>query len=716
MKKQFYKAVLYALMTSRLLWGVSGMFPVNMMNSLPLNDAGLDIPVSSLYNGDSISIIDGIVRIGGCSGAFISADGLILTNHHCAFQAIQDNSTPENDLLDNGFISKYRQDELPAPGYTVRITESYEDVSEKVLSVITPDMNYVLRTQAIEKQINALEKEAERTHPGYRADISEMFKGKSYVIFYYTYLRDVRLVYAPPRSIGNFGGEKDNWTWPRHTGDFSLMRVYVSPDGSASDYSAANVPYHPKKVIPVNPNGVSEGDFIFILGYPGKTFRHRSSHFIEYRQNTVMPRIVDWYQWQIKLFDELSLLNASDALKLQSRSKGLANVEKKYRGQLRGMKRLDLLNETVIQERNLGNQISDETMRQQYVEMMNGLNQFYTEREARYPADFVALQLRYGPEVFNLALNICEAAEERAKPDDERKSKYTDRHWSDTQKQWHDDIARIVPDADKEILKHVIIESWKLPADQKIQALQALMKKREPKKQLSKYLDQAFHKTNLCDGDYVMSLLDKSPSQIQTENDPLIKLAAAIYPYLKDRDEREDGLKGREDDLYSRLLDIRQEVLKDEFVPDANGTLRFTYGYVEGYHPVDGITAQPFTTLAGILEKQRPVDPFHAPDKLIQLIKTTLNESKINQPKNRVPVCFLYSLDTTGGNSGSAVLNCQGELVGLNFDRTFDATINDYRWDHSISRSIGVDIRYILWIINEFSGADHLMNEILFSI
>jgi len=261
-----------------------GMYPISEIHKLNLQNKGLEMSPLEMYNPDGISLIDGICKVGGCTGSFVSKDGLILTNHHCAYGAVQRASTEENDYLQNGFLAKTREKEIPAKAYTVRITESYRDVSGEVLSAVTEDMDFAERTKAIEKRIKEIVKQAEKENPGKRAEVSEMFIGKTYVLFIYTYLKDIRLVYSPPRSIGNFGGEVDNWMWPRHTGDFSFMRAYVAPDGSSTDYSPENVPYQPKRVVKVAPEGVNEEDFVFILGYPGRTYRHRTSHFLAYRR------------------------------------------------------------------------------------------------------------------------------------------------------------------------------------------------------------------------------------------------------------------------------------------------------------------------------------------------------------------------------------------------------------------------------------------------
>ncbi|MBD3287614.1 S46 family peptidase, partial [candidate division KSB1 bacterium] len=353
MSKKFVFAIVSILLTSMYGAAEEGMYPMSEIHKLNLEQQGLEIPVSDIYNTDDISLIDGICRVGGCTGSFVSEDGLILTNHHCAYRAVQAASTTEKDYIKNGFLAKDRSAEIEAKNYTVRITESYQDVSDDVLSVVNEDMNFFERTKAIEQKIKEIEKSAEDQNPGKRANVSEMFTGKTYVLFIYTYLKDLRLVYAPPRSIGEFGGEEDNWMWPRHTGDFSFMRAYTAPDGSSAEYSPENVPFHPKQYLQVAPEGVNDGDFVFIFGYPGRTYRHRTSYYIAFEEQVRMPWVVDLYNWLISLMKEMGENDREVALKHLSRIKGLSNVEKNYRGKLLGLKRLDLVEQKRLEEQEL---------------------------------------------------------------------------------------------------------------------------------------------------------------------------------------------------------------------------------------------------------------------------------------------------------------------------------------------------------------------------
>lgn len=330
-----------------------GMLPLSEIHKLDLKALGFKLDSKALYNPNGISLIDGIINLSGCTASFVSPEGLILTNYHCAFPAIQRITTKESDLMKNGFMAKDRSKELIAKGYTVRMIDFYKDVSKEVLSAVKKRMNYEQRTKAIEKKIKKIVVKIEKKYPGKRAEVAEMFIGKTYVLFVYVYIKDVRLVYSPPRSIGEYGGETDNWMWPRHTGDFTFMRAYVAPDGSSAEYSEKNVPFHPKKYLQVSSKGVKEEDFVFVLGYPGRTFRHRTSHFFQFEEKIKKPYVVDLYTWMIGVLEEISKKNRTTEIKLSSSLKRLWNVMKKYKGQLKAFNNLKLTDKKMAEEKAL---------------------------------------------------------------------------------------------------------------------------------------------------------------------------------------------------------------------------------------------------------------------------------------------------------------------------------------------------------------------------
>ncbi len=686
-----------------------GMWPMSEIHRLDLNAKGLRIPVTTIYNPNQVSLVDGIVQIGGCTGSLVSADGLILTNHHCAFGAIQDASTPERNYLENGFLARDRADEVQAKGYTVRITESYSDVSQRVLSAVTPGMEAGTRAKAIEKRIKEIVLDTEAKYPGKRAEVAEMFVGKAYTLFIYTYLKDVRLVFAPPRAIGEFGGEDDNWVWPRHTGDFSFFRAYVGPNGAPADHSASNVPYHPRKYLQVAPQGVSEGDFIFIFGYPGRTFRHNAASYLDYEYRVRMPMVVAWYGWQIEQMENVSKSDATAALKVAPRIKSLSNTFKNYRGKLVGIRRTQMLKKKRDDESRLAAFIKESADRKEkYGRVLEDLARVYQKAEETSEREFLIQQLTRSADAFRIAHTVYDAARERQKSDVERESAYMERNWKQTTDRLLLSLKNFHPGLDKTILKQLLVRAAQLPDGQKISALASLGVEASA---IEQNLARVYGTTRVSDETFVRDLLSKSPDQIAQLDDPFIRLAVSFYPDSQALKEAEKNRSGELNKLYGLYLDAKREFLGADFVPDANSTLRLTFGSIKGYRPADAIVATPITTLSGVVEKHTGQEPFDAPKELLELAGRKDFGRFAHPGLKDVPVAILYDADTTGGNSGSPVLNANGQLVGVNFDRAWEATINDYGWSPLYSRSIAVDVRYVLWVTLKLGRAAHLLKE-----
>ena len=703
---------LIVILLCNFLSAEEGMYPLSEIHKLDLQAKGLGIELAELYNPDDISLIDGICNISGCSGSFVSEKGLILTNHHCAYRAIKNASTAENDFLENGFYAKNPTEEFPAKGYTVRITESYRDVSDEVLSAINKNMTLAERTKAIENKTKEIITQIEAENPGKRASVSEMFIGKTYVLFIYNYLKDVRLVYAPPRSIGNFGGETDNWMWPRHTGDFSIMRAYVAPNGSPADYSTENVPYTPKKVIKVAPEGVNEEDFVFILGYPGRTYRHRTSHFLDYEYNVRMPFIAELYEWQINAMEEISAESRDIALKHLSKIKGRSNTMKNFRGKLLGINRMNLIENKIEEEIKLQKFInSDRKRKKDYGSILDELKEIYEEQENNSEKSLVLSYLLRSSNLLSFAYTLYEGAIELQKDDVEREYSYMNRNLDMTKKRISLSVQDFYAESDKILFKNLLERVTNLPLHQRITVIDELFAEGPINEQIDEFIENVYRKSQLADEKYLLELFGKSPEEIKAIDDPFIQLAVALYPLYQEQKEISKTRKGALDQLYSKFIDVKKEFMGSEFVPDANGTLRLTFGNIRGYSPRDAVYSYPITTLDGVVEKTTSDVPFDSPERLLKLHKQK-KFGRFGHPKlGSVPVGILYNLDTTGGNSGSAVLNAKGELVGINFDRAYEATINDFAWSEDYSRSIAVDIRYVLWVLDIYSGADYLLAE-----
>lgn len=713
MKKIVFLLIVCGFVLSIPCFSEEGMYPLSEIQRLDLKSKGLEIDPAEIYNPKGSSIIDAIVQVGGASGSFVSPNGLIITNHHVAFRAIQAASSASHDYLNNGFIANSREQEIEAKGYTVRITESYRDISQEILKVAGKYKDYAKRSRAIEKKIKEIVLKTEKANPGKRADVSAMFPGKTYILFIYTYFRDVRLVYAPPRSIGEFGGEEDNWIWPRHTGDFSFLRVYVSPDGKPADFSKSNIPFHPRRYLKVAPKGLQEGDFIFLLGYPGRTYRHLTSHYLAYEQNLRMPYIVDLYSWQMSEMEAAAKGNAELSIRFSARIKGLANTMKNYQGKLKGMRRLELVEKKKQEEKSfLDFILSNPVMAKKYGTLLKESESLYSGMSSTFHRQAILDHIPRMSILFNNALRIIEASNEREKKETERESAYMSRNFNRTK----DSLKRSLKDynefIDQLFLKQMLVRAIKLPDNQQFLFLKKYINTNDAEQSIDQLINRLYATSKLADERFLMTWIEKSKSEVEKNDDPMIEFVRFFYPSFLELREMRRVQQGKFDSLYARLLDARKEYLKSDFIPDANSTLRFTYGRIKGYYPYDGAYYHPITTLNGVIEKTTGAPPFNTPDKLIDLFNKGDFGAYSLPKKGGMPVDILYNADTTGGNSGSAVLNARGELVGVNFDRAWEATINDYIWSPDLSRSIAVDIRYVLWVIQYFSNAESLIKEL----
>lgn len=692
-----------------------GMIPLSEIHKLDLKALGFQLESTGLYNPGGISLIDGIINLSGCTASFVSPEGLMLTNYHCAFPAIQLVTTKEKDYMRDGFIASSRSQEVQAENYTVRVIESYRDVSKDVLSIVKEKMDYARRTKAIEKKIKEIELGIEKKYPGRRAEVAEMFMGKTYVLFVYTYIKDIRLVYAPPRSIGEYGGEIDNWMWPRHTGDFAFMRAYTAPDGSFADYSPDNVPYHPKKYLQSAPEGVKEEDFVFILGYPGTTHRHRTSYFISFEEEVKKPYIVNLYRYMINILEEMSKKDRTVEIKLSSRLKDMWNRMKSYLGQLKGMKNLKLAQRRKEKENALQQFIdADPKRREKYGNLLEQLKNFYDEKRRDAGYDLLLENFLKSSTLLGNAYKVYKASIERTKENTDRDPDYMDRNFDHTLQRMKQDLRNFYEPVDKIFLKEMFLRAIKLKEKDypSIPAVEEIIKgTADAEKAIDSFIETAYSSSRLKDESCMMDLLKKTTRELDQVEDPFIRLARALYPTYKKQEDKEKRQKGLLDQLLSQLIDVKKEFAGQDFIPDANDTLRLTYGHIRRYSPADAIIHTPFTTLGGVVEKHTGAEPFIVPPKLMDLYRAKDFGQFVHPGLKDVPVAMLYNTDTTGGNSGSPVLNAKGQLVGLNFDRVFEATINDYAWDESYSRSIGVDIRYILWFLDKFGSAHHLLEE-----
>lgn len=688
-----------------------GMWPMSELSRLDLAGRGIEVPAREIFNPGGTGLIDANVQLEGCSGSLVSGEGLILTNHHCVFGYVQAVSTPEHDYLTNGFRAPNRAGEIPAKGQTARITESYRDVSAEVLDAVRGIADPAERTRALERKKRELAVQAEAQAPGKRAEVAEMFPGKTYVLFVYTYLRDVRLVYVPPRGVGDYGGEEDNWVWPRHGGDFSFLRAYVGPDGKPADYSPDNVPYRPKVFLRVSPEGVNEGDAVFILGYPGRTFRHQPAAYLAFEEEVRMPAVADWHEWQIRRMEAASAESPEAALRLAGRIKGLSNTSKNYRGKLAGLRRLGLVERKRTQEREIQAFIERDPARKAADgTLLADIEGEYRLIRGRAGKDQLLNDLYRNVYPLRIAHTLLENARERAKPEVERENAYMSRNRHLLVAELRRCLEGFHPATDRAILREILLRAARLPRDQRVAALDAIVGDGGVTR-IDPWLDEHFPRFRLTGEKAVVEALDAEAGDLASRDDPFLRLAAELMDSHLEKRDFDKARKGSLDALSARLMEVKRLFLGASFIPDANSTLRLTTGRVKGYAPRDAVRMQPVTTLEGILEKDRGTDPFKLSPDLEALIRAG-DFGRFTLPgRKTVPVNLLYDADTTGGNSGSALLDRRGRLVGVNFDRAWEATVNDFAWSPDYSRSIGVDIRFVLWVTWKLGGAADLLRE-----
>jgi hypothetical protein len=676
-----------------------GMFPLNYLDETSLQKAGLRLTTKQLFAPGEVSLANALVKVGGCSGSFISSEGLIITNHHCVYGGVADLSTASNNYLENGFVAGTKNQELPIQ-MPCRITQSFEDVSAQVLEGVSSNMNAADRAAKIAGNIKTTIELERQKSPDLSIEISEMFVGRSYMLFRYLLIPDVRIVYAPPVTIGQFGGDLDNWEWPRHNGDFSMVRAYVGPDGKPAKYSKNNVPYQPKKHLKINANGTKEGDFIFIMGYPGRTFRHESAPYLKFQQEKQLPIIQQWYGWYIKQMKNLSEGNDAKFLAFAKEIQSLENVEKNYRGKMQGLKRTNLLAEKQQDEEAM-QQLSKEDQKN----VIPRLQELWKLKTAIADQRYNYMFLTNNSAPFFAAQTIRQ---------------YRKVYQKATQKEQK---QKILTDFTKAIFQEYAIVDRNL----EIMVLKELLLKinigkstkivSNGKKELGVWISEHLSKDKLLDTGYVFKALRKKPEALLNYQSHFTKLYDELEPEAIALETQWNQIDQQIKAIMPVYLEMKQAYKQGQFIPDANSTLRFTYGYIKRYKPNDAEIHLPYTTLNGVFEKANTAADYRLPSSVADNLKIKEIPSVFKDKETgEVVVAFLYNLDTTGGNSGSAVLDADGNLIGVNFDRSFTATINDYAWNDRYSRSIGCDIRYVLFVLKYVGKADHILNEIGISL
>lgn len=675
---------------------------------------GFKLTAEDIYSINQASMKDAVMIFGGgCTGELISGKGLLITNHHCGYSAIQRHSSVEHDYLTDGFWAMSPQEELPNPNLKVTFLKRMEDVTAQVLEGVTDSMTVKERNSILKANIAEISKKAvERTH--YTASVEPFFHGNQYFLFVNEVFTDVRLVGAPPSAIGKFGGDTDNWMWPRHTGDFSLFRIYANQDNQPADYSPENVPYQSPVYFPISLKGVEEGDFTLVFGYPGRTSQYVPSWHIEMLANHVYPKLVDLRTAKLEVMNRYMEEDRAVRIKYAAKNASLSNSWKRWIGEIKGLDKLDVAEKKRAYETRFNqwvNQSADR--RERYGNLLNNYEAIYADyTKYRLVRDYLMEYIgRLGLESVGLAGSFerLSTMMQKDKVDEEalnneklRLQEEIGKHFRD----YHQAVDREITLVSLELFKKEIAPEFLPDVFAVIDSLH--------NGSIVAYVDHFFENTLFASEEKTRLFLnDFSRDQIQkVQNDPAYQLFRSLRKTYYDRVNSRYMQLGSTLDSLNQVYMAAMMAYEPEraFYPDANFTLRVAYGNVKGYQGADGIRYKHFTTLEGIMQKDNPeVYDYRVPERLKELYRTRdYGRYEVN---GTVPVCFIADNHTTGGNSGSPVINANGELIGINFDRAWDGVMSDLMFNPGQSRNISLDVRYVLFIVDKFAGAGYLLDE-----
>ncbi len=717
LKPNFFSSLFltFAFLLSSVSFAVAvpeeGMFTPDQIAKLPLRAKGLRIPASELYNPNGTDISDAIIRLSiGCTAEFVSPKGLILTNHHCGFDALVSASTPQNDYGKTGYRAASMANELPAKGYSTFITNRVENVTAKILKG-TENLTGDARAAAIKQNTDDLQKE-EQTKAG--ASASVRIAGLNNGFFYYLYetteIKDIRVVYAPHRDIGVFGGDPDNFEWTRHTGDYTFLRAYVAPDGKSAEYSPNNVAYTPKKFLTISLNGLKENDFVMVMGYPGGTTRYRESQFIDYSQNVNFPFLVEYLTAWSNALGAVGETDEAKRVALQSEIANIDNGRKLFEGGVAALNRSDFVDQRRDEEAQFTAWVNQNPQRKaKYGDVLANLKTLSKEFFAAGARDRLLRTFpkptsppqpsSYAP-VYGQILDAVAAVRTGKKLDDKKRAEI-EASFKDRE-----------PLLEIEMLKYFLKAAAELPADQKFDAAESLFGGKKGRSR--REAEEKFAKSIAEDKDFdsakdIFKLYDDSFASLQRRFPDIVNLAAAHNEQRSAYVARLAKYNADIDHLRLLYQQGMAEMKKSTPYPDANSTLRFTYGKVKGYSPREAVSYAPFTSLKGIIEKETGVYPFAVPQKLKDLQKA--KDFGRYGFGDSVPVNFLATTDIIGGNSGSPIMNAYGEQVGIVFDGNYEGLGNDIFYNEDRGRTIAVDIRYVLFVAEKVDNMSWILNE-----
>ncbi len=679
---------------------------IQRLNYVDMQKMGLQLSAEEIYSINNSSLKDAIIQFGGgCTGEIVSQDGLLFTNHHCGYGQIQYHSTVEHDYLKDGFWAKSKSEELACPGLTAKFLVRMDDVSARVLAKTNTSMTEVERAKAVREEMTAIEKEMSENGK-YTVNVKEFFNGNEYYVFIYEIYNDVRMVGAPPSSIGKFGADTDNWMWPRHTADFAIFRVYMSKDGKPADYSADNVPLKPKHYLPISMEGVKEGDFAMIMGYPGSTDRFLTSFGVEQNIAVKDPAIINIRQNKLEVMDKY--MNADQAVRIQYASKraGTANYWKYFIGQDKQLQKNHVADKKREVEKQYTQWASDKS---EYKNALTDIQQA-TEAMGKYEVMnwYVREAIMRGPDALPFAYRFSTLNKELTKenPNQDAVKNAAGKINADLDNYFKDYYLPLDQDLTAKMFE---LYSKNVPEDQQPKEFVELVKKN--KGDFAKMTKDMFAKSIMVDKDKVGKFLANPDAKVLAK-DPVFTMTTAIFDGYnaqmkatwEDRDKLTKATR-----LY--VDGVRKMQSDKKFAPNANSTMRMTYGQVLPYSPADAVMYDYKTTIKGVMQKDNPkVDEFAVPQRLKDLYNA--KDFGAYAEDGTLVTCFIANTDITGGNSGSPVINNKGELIGIAFDGDWEAMSGDIFFEKDLQRTIAVDVRYVLFIIDKYAGAKNLIEEL----
>ena len=680
-----------------------GMWLMTQIKDLDLESKGFSIKAHEIYDENEPSLHNAIVWLGGCSAAFVSSSGLVLTNHHCAYGSLQRASARDGfDYVREGYLADDQSKELPAPGQYAYVLTSIEDVSKDIFKASRKASDLTQREFFIKKKIRDIIEETEDNREDIHCKVVKLFEGREYRKYTYTKYQDVRIVYAPPESIGKYGGDIDNWIWPRHTGDFTFYRVYMGPDSLPAKYAEDNIPLIVDNWLKVATEDLKIGDPGFVMGFPGVTTRYRTADDIEHSLKFLYHPYIEKYRDFLDIIEDIYEKDPEARMRLASTYAGISNYMKKYQGNVDGFIETDFIGQHRAIENELKDFIaSDNKLKKRYSHLLDDMNALIKEKESYYDYDSILDGFGYySGTLFYLANKAYDNAREREKPEADRDPDFSEKRNREFVERAQYRFYSYYEDYDKKVLEYALNMAKNAPEGFYFFDLPA---------NTTQWVNKAYAKTKLADYEYIQRLFEMRASQIEALDDPIVQLAVKLYAPKFEKKERMKNWNAKMNDLREQYMELLAIYTKKPQYPDATGSMRFTYGHVEGYSPRDAVYYQPFTTLSGVIAKNTEQEPFNMPAKLAQI---TDIDDYIDPELNDVPCCFLMTTDITNGNSGSSVMNRKGELIGLAFDGNYEAMTSDWMFLPEIQRTIVVDIRYVLFVTDKFAGGTWIVEEV----